>query len=412
MIVHAFRQFVQDITAMPVLLHGLLAAVGISLVCSTLSVFVVLRRLAFIGEGIAHSALGGIALGILLFVSGPMIDQTLGTRFAVDLTTGVFCVLVAWLIGWTSRKKIISEDASIGIFLVASMAFGIILISLRRQYTADLFSFLFGSVLAVGLTDVYLTLVLAILVLAAVAIFFRPMFLFCLDEELALANGIPVGPVYYALLTVLAVTIVLSVKILGVLLIAAFLVIPGAAARMLTYRYRTMFLIANVVGLLGILGGLVVSDVLPDLPSGPTIVMAQFVLFVLALLWSRFRDRFLPGRQMTPLGLTIVVTAFLIVLAAGTAAFTPAGRTAPAVQPAGQTTVHDADWKFFLNALKTKDYDKLNARIDRDPVFVEQITQQLRQLPLPDSEKQTLLDAFNATNWPAIPDQTLKKLRS
>lgn len=400
-------QFYRDLAAMPVLLHGFLAALLIAVACATLSVFVVLKRLAFIGEGIAHSALGGIALGVVLFVSGPMIQQTMPARLGMDLTTAVFCVLVAWLIGWTSRRKIISEDTSIGIFFVASMALGIILISLRRAYTADLFTFLFGSVLAVTRADVLVTGILALAILAAAIAFYRPMFLFCLGEELAGVTGVPIGLIHYALLTVLAVTIVISIKILGVLLIAAFLVIPGATARMITYRYRTMFLIANGTALVGVAGGLLLSDIVEDLPSGPTIVMCQFAMFIIALLWSRFRDRVIPGRQWTVVGTLVVIVGFLAILwGIGRATF-----AAPAAPPAQQGTVlDDADWQFFIRALRDKDYAALNARVDRDPEFVELLAKRIRQSNLKEKDKQTLLDAVNTTLWQGVSQKAIESL--
>ncbi len=410
MILQILRQFHQDLTTLPVLMHGLQAAVLISIVCATLSVFVVLKRLAFIGEGIAHSALGGIALGVTLFVSGAMIEQTAGVRLGIDITTLIFCILVAWLIGWTSRRKIISEDASIGIFLVASLAFGIILISLRREYTAELFSFLFGSVLAVSTTDVVVTLLLAFFVLICVAVFYRQMFLFCLNEELAHVSGVPTGFIHYALLTLLAITIVLSIKILGVLLVAAFLVIPGATARMLTYRYRNMFLISNLVGLLAVAGGLLLSDIVSDLPSGPTIVMGQFVLFLIALVWARLRDRFFPGKQLSIIGTVIVFAWFLGILwAISASAYTP-GKQAQSANV--QTTViSDSDWRFFVQSLQNKEYDRLNDRIDQDPQFVELLTRKIRQLSIGKEDKTLLLDAIEATNWQSISPEIIRTLR-
>jgi ABC-type Mn2+/Zn2+ transport system permease subunit len=410
--IHAMlQQFYRDLLAMPILMHAFLAAVFIGVVCATLSVFVVLKRLAFIGEGIAHSALGGIALGVILFVSGPMVEQGIGTRLGMDVTTAIFCVIVAWLIGWTSRQKIISEDTSIGIFFVASMALGILLISLRRAYTADLFSFLFGSVLAVTTPDIFVTGTLAAAAVVATVVFYRPMFLFCLGEELAGVSGVPVGLIHYALLTVLAVTIVLSIKIVGVLLIAAFLVIPGATARMLTYRYRSMFIIANVMALAGVVAGLFLSDVIEDVPSGPSIVLCQFTLFLLALLWARLRDRFLPGRQFTAPGTLLVVLVFLILLTGvSSAAFRPP-QASPAAGAVPETTLSDADWHFFIRSLRDKSYAPLNARIDRDPEFVELLAKRIRRTNLRDKDKQVLLDAVNAADWQTVPAKIIEHLK-
>jgi ABC-type Mn2+/Zn2+ transport system permease subunit len=409
---NVFHQFYQDINSLPVLMRGLQAAVLISIVCATLSVFVVLKRLAFIGEGIAHSALGGIALGIMLFVSGSMTSVTFGQQLGIDLTTVIFCVVIAWLIGWTSRQKIISEDTAIGIFFVASLAFGIMLISLRKEYTAELFSFLFGSVLAVGSIDVYVTLGLVVLVLFILMMFYRPLFLFCLDEELAGVSGLPVGWFHYMMLTVLAVTIVVSIKILGVLLVAAFLVIPGATARMLTYRYRNMFIIANLIGLVAVLSGLILSDLIEDLPSGPAIVLGEFLIFLLAMGWGRFRDRHLRSRQLTVLGTSLVLVIYIgVFLLIACKAY--AIEKAPVASASSQLTqIDSADWNFFISSLQKKSFDDINQRIDSDAAFMELLTRRIKVEPISEKEKQSILKAIDTMDWSKISAETIRDLSS
>jgi len=400
-----------DVLTMPVLLRGFWASVLVSLVCSTLSVYVVLKRLAFIGQGIAHAALGGIALGVLLFVSGPMAAQGSAGRVGVDITTAIFCLAVAWLIGWISRERIISEDAAIGIFFVASMAFGVVLIALRREYTAELFSFLFGSVLAVTVTDVYVTAVLAGIIILAVVMSYRPLFLFCLDEELASSAGMPVALLHYALLSALALTIVISMKVLGVLLVAAFLVIPGATARLMTYHYRSIFILANLLGLLGVLGGFVLSDIIEDLPSGPTIVLCQFVMFVLAVAWSRAKARLARGKELVLPGTIAVVATYLVVLWAvisvgfAGAETIGAGKVGPAEQ-----VVEPSGWQAFIGALKTGDFQQIQERIDRDPEFAEHLEEHIKRLKLTGKEESLLLDAIYQGNWHRIPDELTAKL--
>jgi ABC-type Mn2+/Zn2+ transport system permease subunit len=413
MIENVFHQFYQDVTSLPILMRGLQAAILVSIVCSTLSVFVVLKRLAFIGEGIAHSALGGIALGVMFFVSGPMLQQSVGRQLGIDLTTMIFCIIIAWLIGWTSRKRIISEDTAIGIFFVASLAFGIVLISLRKEYTAELFSFLFGSVLAVGTFDIYLTIALAVLVLSAVIFFFRPMFLFCLDEELAGVSGIPVGPIHYMLLTLLAVTVVVAIKILGVLLVAAFLVIPGATARMLTYRYKHMFLISNLIGIVAVIGGLFLSDVVSDLPSGPAIVLGEFAIFILAMTWSHFREKLFPGRSLTAVGAFVTlagyIAIFLTICALSTAGPTSAQQAKSTATKA--TAIDQPDWTFFIEALENRKYDSLVDRIDRDAEFVEMLSRRIKSLPISDDDKQQLLNAIDTMDWTSVSKDLVVKIK-
>ena len=392
MIFDIFQQFYNDMIELPILMRGLSAAVLISIVCSTLSVFVVLKRLAFIGEGIAHSALGGIALGIMFFVSGPMVQISFGQQLGIDMVTLVFCVFIAILIGWISRQKIISEDTAIGIFFVASLAFGILLISLRKEYTAELFSFLFGSVLSVGSLDVWLTFALALVVLSAIAAYYKPLFLFCLDEELAEVSGIRVGAIHYALLALLAVTIVLSIKILGVLLIAAFLVIPGATARMLTLRYRNMFLIANVISLAAVVGGLVLSDLIEDLPSGPTIVLGEFLMFVFAVIWSKFRDWIFPGRALMILGVLFVLAIYAGGFTWAAASHYSLSGLGLGFHKASSQAVNadispsdNGDWQFFVSSLQSGDFKAVIDRIDRDAVFVELLNRRIDKLRIADN---------------------------
>jgi len=400
-----------DILTLPVLWRGLWASVLVSLVCSTLSVYVVLKRLAFIGEGIAHSALGGIALGVLLFVSGPMFAQGPAAKLGVDVTTAVFCLIVAWLIGWTSHKRIISEDAAIGIFFVASMAFGVVLIALRRAYTADLFAFLFGSVLAVTTGDIYITALLAGVILTGVLLFYRQLFLFSLDEELASAAGLPVRLIYYALLSALALTIVISMKVLGVLLVTAFLVIPGATARLLTYHYRNIFILANILGFLAVLGGLMLSDTIEDLPSGPTIVLCQFMMFIIAVLWSRTRARLARGRELTVLGSALVIVVYMGVLyvaaSVGYAASLSTGRDS---QPPAQTTSMQTTWEFFVSALQARHFDEIQARLEGNPSLGQELGQRIMQLHLTDAEKSQVLDAIYQARWNQLSDGLIQKV--
>lgn len=398
-----------DILSMPVLWRGLWASVLISLVCSTLSVYVVLKRLAFIGQGIAHSALGGVALGILLFASGPTVARGTTAQLGIDITTAVFCLIVAWLIAWTSRKRIISEDTAIGIFFVASMALGVVLIALRRTYTAELFSFLFGSVLAVTVSDIYITAILAVVILAAVVIFYRPLFLFCLDEEIAAVAGMPVRIIHYGLLSALALTIVISMKVLGVLLVAAFLVIPAASARLLTHRYRYMFILANILGLLAVLGGLMLSDIIEDLPSGPTIVLCQFVIFLLTVLWSRTKASIAPGRELAIVGTSIVVLVYLVALyltaSVGYAATGEPKPSAAEVLPIDQT-----DWDGFITAVKGRHFDLLQQKMEDDPALAEVLTDRIEQSNLAEHEKAQLIGAILNTQWDRLSDELIQKL--
>lgn len=259
--------------------QALLAAVIVGGLCSVLSVYVVLRGMAFIGQGISHAAFGGIALGLLLF--GSSATQSLGT----SLVTAVFCLVVAVLIGVVSHRGRLSADSAIGIFFAFSMALGVLFVALRRLYTADLMTYLFGSILAVTRQDLLLMTALAALILGFIALSYKELIYFSFDQQMAWAAGLPTGLLHYALLTMLALTIVASVKVVGVVLVSAFLVIPGATARLVCGRFGSMMAVAVAFGLLSALAGLYVSH-LYDVPTGATIVITQFLGFAVAWLWS------------------------------------------------------------------------------------------------------------------------------
>ncbi len=257
--------------------RAFLAAAMVSLLCSAMSVFVVLNRLSFIGVGISHAAFGGVALGLLLGV-----DPTLAAV--------VFCLGAAWAIGCIARSGVVSEDALIGIFFAAAMALGVVLIGLLRGYQADVFGYLFGSILAVGQSDLWVTLLLGVGVLCVVWLLGKELLFLCFDEEMALVSGLPVGLLYYLLLTLVALTVVVSIKVVGVVLVSALLVIPGATGLQIASSYRTMARVSLVVGLASAMVGLVLSYWL-NAASGATIVLTGTAVFLVATGVSALRRR-------------------------------------------------------------------------------------------------------------------------
>jgi zinc transport system permease protein len=267
---------------------ALLAGLLVGLLCSLVSFFVVLKRLSFIGAGISHSAFGGVALGIWLGIN-PL------------LSAAVFSTLIAWAIGLVSRKGHINEDVTIGIFFSSTMALGVAIIGLIKGYVADVYTFLFGNILAVTATDLWWLGGCGLLVGLVLIILHKEFLFLCFDEEMARASGLPTGPLYYILLTAIALTIVVSVKVVGVVLASALLVIPAATGYELSKNYRGMLLISLLTGVVSAIGGLWLSFQY-NLASGATIVLVSAVIFFLALLLSprrcgfwRFRHRHPPA---------------------------------------------------------------------------------------------------------------------
>ena len=257
--------------------RALLAGVVLSILCGVLSVFVILRRMAFIGVGISHSAFGGVTLGFLLGID--------------PLFTGIgFSALVALLIEWARNRGRVEEDAAIGIFFAASMALGVVFLSLSRTYNVDVFGFLFGNILAIGDRQVWQILAVAAGVLAMVAAFFKELVFLSFDEEMAWVSGVPVLTLRCLFLVLMALVIIVSIYLVGIILVSALLVIPGAIARNLTQHIRGMLGVAVASALAATVGGLLLSYVL-DWPSEATVVLLLAVCFFLSTI---------PGRRLLP----------------------------------------------------------------------------------------------------------------
>jgi zinc transport system permease protein len=252
--------------------RALVGGLVIAVTCSLISFFVIVRRLAFVGMGISHAAFGGVSIGI---VAG----------FDPILAAGGFCVLVAGGIGWLSRKGRLHEDTVIGILFASAMAFGVLLVSLAHAYNLDLMSYLFGSILALSWTDVIIAAVLSALVISFLVLFFKELLFFVFDEETATASGVPVRFVYYGLLIAMAVTIVVSIKLVGIILVSALLVIPGATGLQLTQNYRGVIVVSLIAALTSVVAGLFLSSGF-DIPSGATIVLVLFAEFMLSVAFS------------------------------------------------------------------------------------------------------------------------------
>ena len=266
------------------MIRALIAGVIVSLLASVLGFFVVVRKMSFIGVGIAHAAFGGVALGQLLGL--PVLASA--TFFSVATGLGI---------GAVTRKSKIKEDTAIGIFFAAGMALGILFIYLKPGYSADILSYLFGSILAVTPTDLYIFSGVALVILAVVALFFKELLASSFDAELARASGIPESFLFYLLLGLVSIGIVISIKIVGIVLVSALLVLPAATALQYSRRWLPVLGLSVFFGLLYTLGGLAASYWL-DIPSGATIVILGTMIFILSLVFSPVRvkrNRRVPG---------------------------------------------------------------------------------------------------------------------
>lgn len=257
---------------------------ALALLCSLLSVFVVLKRMAFIGQGVSHAAFGGIGIAAWLAAMGVGFA---GTEFGRAGVVFVFCLAAALLVGAISRKGKTQADTAIGVVLVVSMALGAVLIRKFAPRNQSWESFLFGDVMSVGWADVKVAWGVAIATLLAMAWARRPMLFWAFDPPVARSMGVSERAMSGLLLTLLALATVTAMKLAGVVLATAMLVLPGAIALLLSERWGRVLWLAVVVSVLGVVGGLVVSFEL-DWLTGPSIVCVLGLGYGLALGWRRF----------------------------------------------------------------------------------------------------------------------------
>lgn len=253
-----------ELLSLPFMQRALLAGVLVGLLASYFGAIVVQRGLTFYGNGLAHAAFGGAALGLLLGL------EPLAVAMPFTVAVGIGIV-------WMRERTRLSGDTTIGIFFAVSMALGIIFLSLRREFSADAFSLLFGSILAVQWVDLWVTLGVVGMTLLTLPLWGRWAYA-TFDRELAQSDRIQVLRDDYILAFCLAVTVVTAVKVIGIVLIAAFLVIPAAAARLIARTFFSMTVLSMIIGALSAVVGLGISYY-ADIPSGPAIILLQAAVF-------------------------------------------------------------------------------------------------------------------------------------
>ena len=258
------------------LARALAAGLLLGLICGLLSPFVVLRRLSFSADGLAHASLGGLALGIVLLNTG--ITPSLGV-YAVSL---VFTFAVAAGMAWLGGVQRVASDTAIGACYVAAFALGVLLLCAKRRFSAHMEHFFFGNILAVSPQDCALLGGLLVACVAFCFLHWRWLGQWAFDEELARASGVPVQRLRYGLLLLIAVTVILSVKIVGLLLVTAMLILPGATGTLIGRGLWGILVAAIITGTGSAFTGLVTSNA-ADVPPGPAIVLTAFGAFMIAV---------------------------------------------------------------------------------------------------------------------------------
>lgn len=258
-----------DLLALPFAQRAILAGFAIALVSGVLGVFIVLRRMAFFSDAISHASLLGIAVALLLSV------QPFFGAFVVALAAAAAIALLR-------GRTVLSLDTLIGVFFSAAVALGVIVISFSKGFRADLVSFLFGDILALGPWDVVVAWTLSAVVLGLLFISWRAVVLSTLHRDLAAVEGVPVVRTDLLFLLLTALVVAVAINIVGVILVTALLIVPAATAQNLARTLRSMVLWSVAVSCVSLFSGLILSFV-ADLPSGPTIVLVSSVLFGVSL---------------------------------------------------------------------------------------------------------------------------------
>ncbi len=251
------------------LLYALLGGLGVALVAGPIGSFIVWRRMAYFGDTLSHSALLGVALGFLLDVSP-------------TLAVIVVCALLAILLVAMQQQRYLASDTLLGILAHSALSLGLVVVAFMETLRLDLVSLLFGDILAVSMVDLAWIYGGGAVALAILIVLWRPLLAITVHEELARVEGVPVLAVRLAFMLLIALVIAVALKIVGILLITSLMIIPAATARRFATSPEQMAAVAAVIGAAAVAGGLAGSWQW-DTPTGPSIVVAAFVMFLLAM---------------------------------------------------------------------------------------------------------------------------------
>lgn len=240
----------------------------IAVLCAVLGLFLVLRKMSLIGDGLSHVSFGAVALGMLL--------NTSPLYVALPLV-----VLASLAILKLTEKARLYGDAAIGIVSALGIAGGVILASVSRGFNVDLFSYLFGNILSIGNQELVLAIVLSAVVLGVVAVFYNDLLAVTFDEEYARVSGIKTSRVNMMLMALTAVTVVLAIRVVGIMLISALLILPAGTALQLARGFKGALVLSALAAVTAVMAGICAS-ILFDLPAGGAIVAVNLVFFLAA----------------------------------------------------------------------------------------------------------------------------------
>ncbi len=248
--------------------NALLGSLFASIACGIIGSYVVIRRLVFISGGITHASLGGIGMGFY-FGWNPI------------LSAMIFSILSAFGIEWLSSRQGVREDSAIGSFWSLGMAVGIIFIYLKPGFAPNLSDYLFGNILTITKPDILYLAVLSLVLIIVFLLFGRQILFAAFDSDFAKTRNLPVNLIKYAMMMGIAITIVLSIRLVGIVLLMSILTVPQMTANLFTSNFVKMILLSILIGFVGCLVGLFLSAVL-DVPSGVFIIFTQIIVFLVS----------------------------------------------------------------------------------------------------------------------------------
>ena len=248
-------------------MKAFLAAIFASLSCGIIGGYIVSRRIVFISGGITHASFGGIGLAFYLGFN-PLLGAVL---FAIASALGI---------QFFTKVAEIREDSSIAIWWSLGMALGIIFIFLTPGYTSNLMSYLFGNILTVTTAELWWMFILNVVIIVFFSLFINQVLYIAFDEEFAKAAGLPVAFFNYLVMTLIALTVVLNIRVVGIILILSLLTIPQATANLFTNNFRRMLLLSSLFAFVGTMSGLFISNFL-DIPSGAAIIFTLVLVFAI-----------------------------------------------------------------------------------------------------------------------------------
>ncbi len=257
--------------------RGLVAGTLVAVSCALLGVFLVLKRLSLIGDGMSHVCLTGVALALLTGTS------------PVYVSIPIVMAASAGIMKLTQKFKIYG-DAAIGIVSAAGLAVGLLLTALAGGFNTDLLGYLFGSILTVSTTEAILCGILLLIVLAGLKLFYRCLVSACFDEPFAHTRGIPVHTVQLGLVMITSVAVVLAFKVVGIFLISALLIIPPVSALLISRTFKQVLGWSACFGAVSVWMGIYLSFVF-DIPSGATVILVNLIILLSSYAWSKLHAR-------------------------------------------------------------------------------------------------------------------------